>query len=127
MSILLIRRLLSNPYFKRSYHSSPHEIENLIQCIGPHVAVSTTGKTTALNGLIPLETKLLVTIRFFAGGSAYDIFPLFGIGHTSLFRCVWAIVHAINETLDMRIDFLQEQSKQQKIAHGFKKKMHSSV
>ena len=122
MSILLIRRLLSDPYFKRSYRFSLHEIENLIQCIGPHVVVSTTGKTTALNGIIPLETKLLVTIRFFAGGSAYDIFPLFGIGHTSLFRCIWAIVHAINETLDIRIDFPQEHSKQQKIARGFKKK-----
>ena len=59
---------------------------------------------------------------FFAGGSASDIFPLFGIGHTSLFRSVWAIVHAINETPDMKIDFPQEHFKQQKIAHVFKKK-----
>ena len=29
MSILLIRRLLSDPYFKRSYRFSPQEIENL--------------------------------------------------------------------------------------------------
>ena len=121
MSIILIQWLLSDPYFKHSYRVSPHEIENLIQCIGPHVVISTTAKTTAPNGLIPLETKLLATIQFFAGGSAYDIFPFFGIGHTSLFRCVWAIVHAINETPGMRIDFLQEHSKQQKIAHGFKK------
>ena len=121
MSILLIQRLLSDPYFKRSYHFSPHEIENLIQCICPHVVIS-TGKSTAPNGIIPLETKVLAMIRFFAGGSAYDIFPLFGIGHTSLFRCVWTVVHAINETPDMRIDFLHEHSKQCKIARGFKKK-----
>ena len=62
MLILLIQQLLSDPYFKHSYRFSPHEIENLIQCIGPHVVVSTTGKTTAPNGLIPLETKLLATI-----------------------------------------------------------------
>ena len=68
MSILLIQWLLSDPYFKRSYHFSLHEIENLIECIGPHVIVSTTGKATALNGIIPLETKLLVTIRFFDTG-----------------------------------------------------------
>ena len=105
MSILLIQRLLSNPYFKCSYHFSPTEIENLIQCIGPHVVISTNGKITAPNGLIPLETKLLASINFFACGSAYDIFPLFG---TSLFRCVWAIVQAINETPDMRIDFRME-------------------
>ena len=59
MSILLIRWLLSNPYFKHSYHFSPTEIENLIQCIGPHVVVSTNGKITAPNGLIPLEIKLV--------------------------------------------------------------------
>ena len=59
-----------------------------------------------------METKLLASICFFAGGSAYDIFPLFGIGHTSFFRCVWAIVHAINKTPDMRIDFPMEHFKQ---------------
>ena len=59
---------------------------------------------------------------FFAGGSAYDIFPLFGISHSSLFRCIWAIVHEINEILDMRIDFPQEHFKQQQIARGFMKK-----
>ena len=64
MSILLIRRLLSDPYFKRSYRFSPHGIENLIQCIGPHVVIATTGKATAPNGIIPLEAKLLVMIRF---------------------------------------------------------------
>ena len=122
MSILLIRRLLSDPYFKRSYHFSPHEIENLIQCIGPYVDVAPTGKTTAPNVIIPLETKALAMIRFLACGSAYDIFPLLGIGHTSLFRCVWAVVQAINETPDMRIDFPHEHSKQRKIARGFKKK-----
>ena len=64
MSILLIRRLLSNPYFKRSYRFSPHEIENLIQCIGPFVDVAPTGRISAPNGIIPLETKVLATIRF---------------------------------------------------------------
>ena len=59
---------------------------------------------------------------FIAGGSAYNVFPLFGMGHTSLFRCVWAIVRAINETLDMRIDFPMEHFKQQQIVHGFIKK-----
>ena len=74
---------MSDPYFKWSYHFSHTKIENLIQCIGPHFVISMNEKKTALNGLIPLETKLLVSIHFFAGGSSYDIFPLFGVGHTS--------------------------------------------
>ena len=79
-------------------------------------------KRTAPNGLIPMETKLLVSICCFAGGSAYDIFPLFCIEHTSFYRCVWAIVHAISKTPDMRIEFPIEHLKQQQIAHGFMKK-----
>ena len=78
-------------------------------------------KKAALNGLIPMETKLLVSIRFFAGGSAYDIFPLFSIGHTSFFRCICAIVNASNKTPDMRIEFPIKHMKQQQIVHGFKK------
>ena len=64
MSILLIQQLLPDPYFKWSYHFSHTEIKNLIQCIDPHFVVSTNEKKTALNGLIPMETKLLVSIRF---------------------------------------------------------------
>ena len=76
-------------------------------------------KKTAPNGLIPLETKLLVSIRFFTGGSSYDIFPLFGMGLTSFFRCIWAIVYAINKPPDMRIEFPIDHIKQQQIVHGF--------
>ena len=62
-----------------------------------------------------METKLLLSIRFLAGGSVYDIFPLFGIGHTSFFRCVWAIVNTINQTPDMTIEFPIEHLKQQQM------------
>ena len=40
MSILVIRQLMSDPYFKWSYCFSHTEIENLIQGIGPHFVVS---------------------------------------------------------------------------------------
>ena len=69
-----------------------------------------------------METKLLVSIHFFAGGSSYDIFPLFSIGHTSFFRCVWVIVNAINKTPDMRIEFPIDHIKKQQIAHSFMQK-----
>ena len=69
-----------------------------------------------------METKLLVSICFFAGGSSYDIFPLFGIGHTSFFRCIWAIDNVIYKTPDMRIEFPIDHIKQQQIAHGFMQK-----
>ena len=127
MSILLIQQLMSDLYFKWSYHFSHTEIENLIQCIGPHFVISTNEKKTAPNGLIPMETKLLVSIRVFAGGSAYNIFPLFGIGHTSFFRCVWVIVNAINKTTDMRIEFPHQTHKTKTNCAWFHEKKHSSV
>ena len=121
MSILVIRWLMSDPYFKRSYHFSHSEIENLIQCIGPHFVISTNKKTAPI-GLIPMETKLIVSICFFAGGSSYDIFPFFGIGQTSFFRCIWEIVNAINKAPDMRIEFSIDHINQQQIVHGFLQK-----
>ena len=44
MSILLIQRLLPDPYFKWSYRFSHTEIKNLIQCIDPHFVISTNEK-----------------------------------------------------------------------------------
>ena len=112
---------MSDQYFKWSYRFSHTEIENLIQCIGPHFVIPTTEKNStewshSYGDRTPCINSLLCS------GSLYNIFPLFSIVHTSFFRWVWAIVNAINKTPDMRIEFPIDHIKQQQIAHGFMQK-----
>jgi hypothetical protein len=51
------------------------------------------------NGVIPTTTRLAIAIRYFAGGSFYDLAPLFGVGLSNTIRSIWLIVEAVMETL----------------------------
>jgi hypothetical protein len=76
----------------------------------------------AANGLVPSSTRLAVAIRFFAGGSPYDLSGLFAISVKEVYRSVWVIVDAINNCHELRIEFPSDHAEQKKIAMGFKAK-----
>jgi hypothetical protein len=79
-------------------------------------------KNGTKNGLIPTPTKVSVALRYFAGGSAYDISIVHGISHSDVFNCVWKVVDAINKCPDLAFRFLENHDEQRKIVAGFKKK-----
>ena len=45
-----------------------------------------------------------------------------GISQTSVYRCVWAVVDAVNATPGLEIEFPKDHEKQKEIARGFQKK-----
>ena len=51
------------------------------------------------NGSISSSIRLGAAIRYFAGGSPYDIVCMFGISYSEVMSSVWIIVHAINTSL----------------------------
>ena len=62
-------------------------------------------KNGAKNGVIPTPTKLSAALRWFAGGSAYDIAVAHGISHTDVFRAVWRVVDAVNKCPELSFNF----------------------
>ena len=58
-----------------------------------HVAL--TEKHTR-DGAVPVEIRLAVALRMFAGGSYVGIAVLFGISKESVFNIMWQVVDAIN-------------------------------
>jgi len=67
---------------------------------------------------IDTETRLAVGLRFFAGGSPFDIQLVNGIGETSVYDSVWGVVDAINNTEALAIKF-PNHDQQKEIAAGF--------
>ena len=57
------------------------------------------------NGSIDTSVRLAIALRFFAGGSMYDMAPLFGVGRTDAFASVWMVVEAVHRTPDLRLVF----------------------
>jgi DDE superfamily endonuclease len=93
----------------------------LLRCHITKVSLTKKYRNGAKNGLIPLPTKVSVAIRYFAGGSPYDIALVHGISHTDVFRCVWTLVDAVNNCPELAFGYPSAWSEQQKIADGFHK------
>ena len=73
------------------------------------------------NGPISTSVRLACSLRFFAGGSPYDIMSTYQIGHTDFFKSVWSVVKAINEFAGFRLSYPTSHEKQHEIAAGFQK------
>jgi hypothetical protein len=109
-------------YVRRAYRMEPASFWKLCRLLRPFVVKVSTKKkwkNGAKNGLIPTPTKISAAIRYFAGGSAYDISVVHGISYTDVFRSVWTVVDAVNECPDLAFAYPSDHSEQQKIATGF--------
>jgi DDE superfamily endonuclease len=109
-------------YVRRAYRMEPASFWKLCRLLRPLLLKKSNKKKNrngAKNGIIPTPTKISAAIRYFAGGSPYDISVVHGISHTEVFRCVWAVVDAINACDDLKFQYPSEHDEQQKIANGF--------
>lgn len=69
------------------------------------------------NGKITTSVRLACALRYFAGGSPYDLMTTYQIGHIDVFRSVWTVVSAINQEFDMK--YPECHQKQEEVAAGF--------
>jgi hypothetical protein len=61
------------------------------------------------NGKIPSSVRLGCALRYFGGGSPYDLMALFGISHTEVLSSVWMIVEAVNKHESFFIEYPSDQ------------------
>jgi DDE superfamily endonuclease len=112
-------------YVRRAYRMEAASFWKLCQLLRPFLTKVNNKdkpwKNGAKNGLIPLPTKISVALRYFAGGSPYDISLVHGIGYTDVFRCVWSVVDAVNKCPALSFRFPDNHAEQQRIADGFKR------
>ena len=71
--------------------------------------------------LISSKLRLSIALRYFAGGSPYDIMLTHGVSYCSIFSSVWGVVDAVNSTEGLAFYFPSHQQ-QVKIATGFQGK-----
>jgi DDE superfamily endonuclease len=111
-------------YVRRAYRMEPSSFWKLCQLLRPFLvklSIKKKCRNGAKNGLIPMPTKVSVALRYFAGGSPYDISVVHGISHTDVFRNVWQVVDAVNQCPGLAFRYPSSHVEQQKIADGFKK------
>lgn len=71
------------------------------------------------NGVISTSIRLACAIRYFAGGSPYDLMCKYGISYIEVMRSVWAVVEAINKLQEFHISYPADHETQRQIAAAF--------
>jgi hypothetical protein len=79
----------------------------------------TTWKRFVPNGTISTSVRLAIALRYFAGGSIYDLAPLFGVGRTEAFQSVWMVVESIHLTNHFDLVFPRDHDSQRVLAGQF--------
>ena len=76
-------------------------------------------KINGPNGIIPYSTRVAAAIRYMSGGDPKDIQLVFGISNSEVYKSVWLVVDAINETTEFDIVYPSSHEEQREIARGF--------
>ncbi len=61
-------------------------------------------------------------MRYFAGGSAYNIMSVYGVLHTIILDSVWCVIEAINQVPEFYVKHPKSLIEQKAIAKGFEEK-----
>ena len=71
------------------------------------------------NGPITLSMRLGMALRYFAGGSSYDIMCVFCVSYSEVLKSVWIIVDAVNVCPEFLISYPSSLEEQRRIAAEF--------
>ena len=62
------------------------------------------------------------TLRYFSGGSPFDILVKYSVSHTEMLNSVWYVVEAVNQKEVWYINYPKDHNEQLKVAAEFKAK-----
>ena len=116
---------LGDIYFRRAYRMKYSTFTCLAKDLHPGI-VAASGKKGiasryASNGQIASDVRLACALRWFAGGSPYDVMTTYGIGHTDAINSIWHVVDAVNRHPKYNIAYPDDHNKQRSIARGFQR------
>jgi hypothetical protein len=93
-SVSDIYKELGRIYFRRAYRMTYTSFRRLAALLRPYIITACGSKGAPRycpNGPISPDVRLACAIRWFAGGSTYDIMTTFGISHTTLLMLLTSI------------------------------------
>ena len=130
-----VHRIMGARIFRRAFRMTLISFWRLYSILLPHIRAASiairdyqckggrVGGNYVLppipNGSISPSIRLGAAIRYFAGGSPYDIVCVFGISYSEVMNSVWIAVEAINNCPQFKIAYPDSLEDQRKIAAGF--------
>lgn len=119
-SVAQIYNQLGPAYFRRAYRMTYESFSKLVDKLVPFLPQSEI-RMARVNGYICNTVRVAVALRYFAGGSPYDIATTYGISVSEVFVSVWRVVNAVNQCPEFNIEYPRSHDKQLEIAQAFQK------
>jgi hypothetical protein len=116
-----IHETLGPYFFRRAYRMSYTSFNKLAHTLQPYMKVRDYTRVTNKNGPIHNNVRVACAIRYFAGGSPYDIATTYGIGVCEIYKSIWDVVDAVHSHPDFEIKYPTLHDEQIKIAECFLK------
>jgi hypothetical protein len=79
------------------------------------------------NGPITTSVRLACAIRYFAGGSPYDIMAKYEVSHSQMMESVWYVVEAVNNLDEFAIEYPESADEQDRIAKEFERVSKANI
>ena len=105
--------------FRRMYRMHEEDFYKLYDILEPKLPVLTRQRGKTPNGDITNLHRLAMALRFMAGGERYDIAGVHGVHPGQVYKSLWMIVDAINNTAALDIVFPTSHEKQREMAAQF--------
>jgi len=123
-SIEEVYECLGDIYFRRAFRMTYPSFQHL-HCLLKEKIDAEVGRNHAKtfyvhNGPITSDMRLGAALRYFAGGSPYDICMVFGISHTEALDSWKYVANAIHGCPNFDIEYPASQDEQQRIAAQFR-------
>ena len=108
-------------YYRMEVASFYYPVEVLTPNIYQRTKKQKRGKTP--NDDIAISICVSIALRYFSGRSPLDIALVHAVSHSEIFRSVWVVVDAVNQTKSLNNKFPKDHVEQRKVTLGFQKKV----
>ena len=117
-------RLMGAGYFRRAFRMTYLAFQSFYDSLESDLklVMKSSDSKRGPNGRIPLKSRVAIAMRYFAGGAAYDIAPLWGVSHVEVYHSVEDVTEAINQSDAFKLQYPKDHDTQRAIAAGFQDK-----
>lgn len=109
-------------FFRRAYRMEYEDFLLLCQLLDGTLNEFAGTRAWGPNGRVPNDIRVAMAIRYFAGGSVYDIMLNYGVSAASFYLSMWMVVDAVRVCPELQIRYPESYDDQWRIAEGYQRK-----
>ena len=114
-------------FFRRAYRMEYEDFLLLCQLLDNKLTKMAGTREWGPNGRVANDVRVGMAIRYFAGGSLYDIMVKFGVSASTFYASLWMVVDAVRTCPSLQIKYPENYDDQHRIAEQYRRKSQGVI